>query len=744
MNLEKLSFSIVICTYNRDEFLERSLKSLSHIQYKNFEVVVVNGPSTDRTREILDGYKGKIKIENNAFANLSISRNLGIAAASGDVVAFLDDDAIPEPDWLHQIAEVYEKNGERIGGAGGRVYGPGGDHFQFHNGNIDIWGEAEVKLPEPGPYTNPTGPKFNIMMGVNSTFLRKSLLAVGGFDEYYEYFHDESDLCLRLGRAGFPIYHHNEAYVHHEFARSHIRKSSYHLNWYPIVKNTVYFGVKNSKGLAGILKRVFLPFFVARKRVVEFRHWKRNGNITKNDYKSFMKMWWKGVSRGYIDGFSSSRRLRFDMEPKSPFLVYQKEELYEIDPAIRKDEVSNNEKPEKWGICLLSRYYPPYGSGGVGTYTKALAECLVLNGYNVYVITSNVPSGSEYINGVHIIGVGEVPLYTEFNDFKEMNVVSYNVRYSNKVSEIVEDLWKQGKVQIVESPLWDYEGLALTQINGPKVFVRLETPLRKAAAVQNWSWNMDLELSAQLEKKFIRNADGIITISKDVKHTIGQMYDIDWSSYSVDLVPLGLFKQEELIEPNYQPEQRDTVRILFVGRLELRKGIDVLLKAFSDVAKRFPHVQLDVIGNDTIPFKQDKTFKDGFLDEKPYGWERVHFLGEVNDQKLQEYYSQCDFFVAPSRYESFGLVYLEAMRYGKAVIGSKIGGIPEVVEDGVTGLLVSPDDVNELSTAIEKLITEVQLRIGLGKKGFHRLKTLFTTEIMTGKTINVYTKRESK
>ena len=99
--------SIIICTYNRAPFLKRTLNSLKNLEYKNFEVVVINGPSTDETERIIYPYRNSIKILNNPKTNLSISRNMGIKASAGDIVAFIDDDAIPDRKWLNDILSLY-------------------------------------------------------------------------------------------------------------------------------------------------------------------------------------------------------------------------------------------------------------------------------------------------------------------------------------------------------------------------------------------------------------------------------------------------------------------------------------------------------------------------------------------------------------------------------------------------------------------------------------------------------------
>src|SRR6185295_17852474 len=95
------SVSIIVVTYNRADYLELLLASLAHLTYPRFEVVVVNGPSTDPTDELLREYAGRIKVVNSPVANMTAQRNVGTDQASGDVVVFVDDDARPaEPDWL--------------------------------------------------------------------------------------------------------------------------------------------------------------------------------------------------------------------------------------------------------------------------------------------------------------------------------------------------------------------------------------------------------------------------------------------------------------------------------------------------------------------------------------------------------------------------------------------------------------------------------------------------------------------
>ena len=88
------SISVVVCTLNRADSLAQLLPALRHQTHGRFEVIVVTGPCTDHTDEVLDAYEGEIKVVRNPEANLSASRNLGIRAAAGEIVAFIDDDEL--------------------------------------------------------------------------------------------------------------------------------------------------------------------------------------------------------------------------------------------------------------------------------------------------------------------------------------------------------------------------------------------------------------------------------------------------------------------------------------------------------------------------------------------------------------------------------------------------------------------------------------------------------------------------
>jgi glycogen synthase len=110
----------------------------------------------------------------------------------------------------------------------------------------------------------------------------------------------------------------------------------------------------------------------------------------------------------------------------------------------------------------------------------------------------------------------------------------------------------------------------------------------------------------------------------------------------------------------------------------------------------------------------------------------------VSDEELQEIYASCDIFVAPSRFESFGLIFVEAMAYGKPVVALAAGGATEIVRNGADGFLVPPDDVAALEQAISKLVADHAMREAFSRNARMRYLDRFTDRGMAEETIREF------
>jgi phosphatidyl-myo-inositol dimannoside synthase len=162
--------------------------------------------------------------------------------------------------------------------------------------------------------------------------------------------------------------------------------------------------------------------------------------------------------------------------------------------------------------------------------------------------------------------------------------------------------------------------------------------------------------------------------------------------------------------------------ILSVGRWnssERYKGMDHLIAALPRLLTDLPEVHLVAIGDgDDLGWLENLAEGNGVA-------RHVHFISGISQDELGAWYAACEVFALPSRGEGFGLVYLEAMAYGKPVIAGAHGGAPEIVEDGVTGYLVPHGDLPQLATALAALLDDAELRQKMGARGQSRVQREF-------------------
>jgi GT2 family glycosyltransferase len=250
---DKYSISIVICTHERHFFINRTIESISQINYQCFEVIVVDSSENDLTLHSIElmkiNYNFPLQIIKSKQRNISISRNIGIKNATGEFIFFIDDDAIPPADWIDKLLAIYDDRGTNCAGVGGRVRDMTTDGYplQYCRGITNIISNTiPVRSHDAINYNRSQGWWYNGLMGANSSYRRDSLEKINGYDEFFEYFLDETDLCLRLIQAGYEI-HYSDVIVDHYPQPSHNRHDRKHLTcWFSIAKNTTYFALKHA------------------------------------------------------------------------------------------------------------------------------------------------------------------------------------------------------------------------------------------------------------------------------------------------------------------------------------------------------------------------------------------------------------------------------------------------------------------------------------------------------------------
>ncbi len=217
--------SVVVVSHQRPALLSRCLLSLSQLDHPDFEIVVV-ADATGQDAVARLAFAERLKTVRVDAPGIAAARNAGLARAAGEVVAFIDDDAVAEPSWLCHLSAVFTD--ARVDAAGGYVLGRNGISFQWTGRNVDATARhAPLPLTGTDPVVLAGRPDRAIKTeGTNMAFRRATLAALGGFDPAYRFFLDETDLNMRLARAGASTAIVPLARVHHGFAASPRRSTN--------------------------------------------------------------------------------------------------------------------------------------------------------------------------------------------------------------------------------------------------------------------------------------------------------------------------------------------------------------------------------------------------------------------------------------------------------------------------------------------------------------------------------------
>ena len=210
---------MIVVSRGRPDALRLCLTGIGQLCHRDFELIVVADRAGAQVVEDMRG-RDRIKLLRFEAANISAARNAGLAVAAGEVVAFIDDDAVPEPSWLCHLTEPFADPG--VAATGGYVIGRNGISFQWRARGANRRGET-VPLEAPGatPFA-PVPPKGFVVKteGTNCAFRRDVLAGLGGFDPAFRFYLDETDVNLRLAAAGARTVIVPRALVHHGFAAS--------------------------------------------------------------------------------------------------------------------------------------------------------------------------------------------------------------------------------------------------------------------------------------------------------------------------------------------------------------------------------------------------------------------------------------------------------------------------------------------------------------------------------------------
>ncbi len=705
--------SVIICTLNRAEYLAQALSGVARLRDAVFEIIVVLGPSQDRTVDLIERWASLIKVTSCNVPNLSSARNQGLAIAEGEIIAFLDDDAVPHPDWLSRLMRHFED--PRIGGVGGYTVGRQGTAFQARKIVCDRHGSAHMMsdyfderlLNIPGSWLYPAP------MGTNVAFRRAALAAIGGFDPAYAYFLDETDVCLRLVDAGWQIVFEPSALVWHQFADSMMRNSRRQpTELKTICASKAYFVHRHGHSagdLEGLTAAVGHLLAFAREKHALVQRLHQEGSLDAITLARLSQEIDAGLAAGERAAMSPLRQ-----EEQTPgrstgggFLAFEPPRH----PILH--------------VVFVCRHYPPRGEGGIARWTWLAARGLAQRGHTVHVVAEAREAPIiRYEDGIWLHTIH--PAQNAFSDvMAEWQVPPPAASWATAVRDHLPVLEGFG-ASVLSFPIWDVEGIGALHRTSMAVACSLHT----TSALHGDGGAMDLRHIVRLqgglspalaESKALAHAGMIIANTHAALHDIERTSGVSFRARAV-VVPHGTPIAQNPIEvPDVGP-----IRVLFVGRNERRKGIDLALAALENAFAAGANVQATVIGCADLALAQGTPLAEHLSNG------RLRLPGFLPREALDAAYAAHHLLIMPSRYESFGLVAIEAMAHGVPVIATSVGGLPEVVADGVSGHLVALDEDTPrvIANHIGRLAANREALRALSKGAYARAKAQFDADVM--------------
>jgi hypothetical protein len=362
-------------------------------------------------------------------------------------------------------------------------------------------------------------------------------------------------------------------------------------------------------------------------------------------------------------------------------------------------------------ICFVSDCYPTQASfGGIAVYTQQTARALAARGHQVHVVVTLCDEVADIEDqGVRVY----------FRPIKWMPLIGQllpGFAESFRISRILAGLNRRHHLDVVEIPHYEGMGLASLYTPGLRVVIRLHTSLAESVKTAGREPNGAERFMIRAERASARRAPAVVTHSVAHRDLMAAAYGRD----HIEVIPHGVSIPAQVTPPPGKA-------VLAIGRMNARKGMESLLMAIPDILARVPDATFRIVGTD-----EDNPRVHKFRAEHP-GARQVEFVGRVDQPALHQLYDQCSVYVSPAIYESFGLTFAEAMSHGRPVIGCAASAVPEIVRNGVDGILVPPSDSQALGEAIVTLLSDPELALRMGANGRQRVVENYSVELATSR-----------
>lgn len=391
-------------------------------------------------------------------------------------------------------------------------------------------------------------------------------------------------------------------------------------------------------------------------------------------------------------------------------------------------------------IALFVPSWPPgLLANGIVTYASQLVPALRQLGHEVYVLTPLRGKGDEDPQTIDL-----QPFFSKTGFWDRlMFKLSPDAHFFNRAAAAIisplRELVKSGSLDVFEMEESVGCSFAISRLKLLPVVVRLHGPwfLNGASGNPDYGSFQDRRRE-QREWSGIGDAQVVTSPSTAVLQAVRNRYGLKLSGSRV--IPNPLQAAAEKDAWNIASCRKDT--LLFVGHIDNRKGIDLLLRAFAELAARNSQLRLTVVGPDKgIKESRKQLYSvDEFI--RTYIPEavrsRIELLGPVRHSDIAALRTKCFATIIPSRYEIMPYSVLEAMSVGCPLIATAVGGIPELIKDDRNGILIPSENLGAMTAACQKLLDDHALAARLGRQAWRDCDDLYNPANIARQTIAAY------
>jgi len=371
-------------------------------------------------------------------------------------------------------------------------------------------------------------------------------------------------------------------------------------------------------------------------------------------------------------------------------------------------------------VCFICNEYPPGRHGGVGSFTQTLGRALVANGHHVTVVGVYLieKERREDDQGVSVIRLPHA----------SVRGTRYIINGRRLTAEM-EAIHRQCPIDVVEGPELTFANIRfktsaakVIRMNGGHHFFA-KTLGRSPALWRGWQ-----------EKRSFSRAHNLCAVSEFVAETTRGLLKL--GPRPIEILPNPVDTERFRPRPEIQEEEG---LIVFAGTLCEKKGVRQLVRAFPRIVAEAPQARMLIIGRDTRDPITGLSFKS-LLERliEPVLKQRLEFKDFIDNSALPQTLARASVCVYPSHIEAQGIVIVEGMAMGKAVVTGGTGPGPELIEDEISGMLCNPHVPDSIAEKAISLLKDTPLRRQIGARARLRAVSKFSVETLAGRNADFY------